>query len=154
MVARVRLHGSVIPHGDPTDKYAASNRVGLSDYHDADDVLRAFACRCALDVAHRWDPPTVVMQYLQGDDTARAAARGAARAAARAAAWAAAWVAARAAARGAAWVAARAAQNERLHVMLMQLVGLEGGAPDGLAYPRARQRRGEGPARGQPSDER
>ncbi len=101
---------------------------------DAGAMLHRFARKCAMDVAHLWNPPDVVLRYLRtGDESiraaagdaardaargaaraaARAAARGAARAVARAAAWdaarAAAWDAARAAARGAARGAARAA---------------------------------------------
>ena len=68
-----------------------------------DDVARSFARWCALQVAHLWDVPDIVRQYLEtGDEALRAAAWDAA----RAAAWDAAWAAARAAA----WAAARDAQ--------------------------------------------
>ena len=87
---------------------------------DATDVLRKFARRCALDVAHLWDMPPVVRRFLEtGDETIRAAARDAARdardaawaaQAARDAAWAA-WAAAWAAAPRAARAAPRAAQG-------------------------------------------
>lgn len=80
---------------------------------DATDLLRSFARRCALDVAHLWGMPAVVRAYLEtGDESLRAAARNAARDAAwaaGAAAWDAARDAARAAARATAWEAARAA---------------------------------------------
>ena len=68
---------------------------------DATDMLRYYARKCALSVAHLWDAPPVVREYLEtGDESKRAAARAAAWAAAGAAAWAATW---------AAWAAAGAA---------------------------------------------
>jgi hypothetical protein len=88
---------------------------------DAEPLLRYFACQQALSVIHLWTPPLCVLDYLMGDDVARAAAWTAAAAeaaawdaratawaartadAARAAAWAAAWAAA---ARAAAWAGA------------------------------------------------
>ena len=73
---------------------------------DATSLLRAYARGEALSVAHLWDMPPVVREYL---DTGREDLRLAASDAARAAARAAAWDAARAAARDAAWAAARAA---------------------------------------------
>ena len=70
---------------------------------DATAMLRSFARAQALSVAHLWDCPPVVRQYLEtGDESKSDAARAAASAAARAAAW-------DAAASDAAWVAARAA---------------------------------------------
>ena len=99
-----------------------------SDAPDA-DILH-FARLCALDVAHLWDIPPIVREYLEtGDESlheaARAAVDAAARAATRAATWAAegasegasagaatgaaVGAAARDAAWGAAWAAARAA---------------------------------------------
>lgn len=51
---------------------------------DAPEVtMRAFACWCALTVAHLWDMPVIVREYLETQDESK-------RAAARAAAWAAA----------------------------------------------------------------
>jgi hypothetical protein len=71
-------------------------------------MLRYFARTQAMSVAHLWDAPDVVAEFLMtGDESIRAAARDAARAAARAAAWAAARDAARDAARAAAWAADR-----------------------------------------------
>ena len=75
---------------------------------DATEGLRYFARMQALSVAHLWEPPDVVLDYLMtGDevnrDAARASAWSAARDAARAVAWSAAWDAARASA----WAAAR-----------------------------------------------
>jgi hypothetical protein len=76
---------------------------------DAEPLLRYFARQQALSIAHLWDAPQIVLDYLMGDDAAWDAARAAARAAAWDAAWAAAWDAAWAAAGDAAWAAARAA---------------------------------------------
>jgi hypothetical protein len=62
-------------------------------------LLRDFARRCALDVAHLWDAPNVVLRYLRtGDATLMDAARDAAR--------------------DAAWAAAGDAQNRRLTAMV------------------------------------
>lgn len=59
---------------------------------NAETVLRAFARCVALDVAHLWDMPPIVRQYLEtGDETLRYAAWSAARSAARSAAGYAAW---------------------------------------------------------------
>ena len=133
---RVRLSGEIV-EGD--DKLAASERTVIAMI-DATDVLRAFSRWCALEVAHLWDMPPIVRQYLEtGDESIRAAARAAAWTAwdatwdaARAAAWdaarAAAWDAARAAARAAAWAAARAAKieefNIKLESMLLEAMGV------------------------------
>jgi hypothetical protein len=131
-LCRVLVRGD-IQHDD--DKLVGRERLILRRI-DAEPVLRAFARRCALDVAHLWDMPDVVRRYLEtGDETIRdaawAAAWAAASDAARAAAWdaarAAAWAArdaARAAARDgawdAAWDAARDAQNDTLTRMVME----------------------------------
>jgi hypothetical protein len=75
---------------------------------DATNLLRSYAKKQALSVIHLWNPPKVVVDYLNSDDEAlRDAAWGAARGAARDAAWDAAWGAARDAAWDAAWDAAR-----------------------------------------------
>ena len=139
MLHKVRLRGNITPHGNPVDKYCASERRIVATI-DAECVMRSFARRVALDAVKRYwlEAPEVVVEYLKtGDETKRAAAWDAARAAAgaaaraaagaaagdaagaaaRAAAWAAAWAAAgaaardaaRAAARDAAWAAAEAA---------------------------------------------
>jgi phage-related tail protein len=63
----------------------ASRRIILWRIN-AEDVLRRFARQCALDVAHLWDIPSVVREYLEtGDETKRDAAGAAARVAAGAA---------------------------------------------------------------------
>ena len=135
IVWRVELSGE-IKLGD--DKCVATHRKYIGGGVDASAVMRLFARRCALDVAHLWDMPPLVRAYLEtGEESIRDAAGDAARAAARAAAWAAAgdaaWDAARAAAgaaawaaawdaaRAAAWDAARAAQNAHFESMLMEL---------------------------------
>jgi hypothetical protein len=129
-----------------SDKLASSTRTVLWRVNGT-GILSLFARQCALDVAHLWDMPPIVREYLEaGDEALRAAARDAAWAAARdaawdaarAAAWAAApawaaWDAARDAARDAAWAAprdaapreaawdaARDAQNTRLEALINQ----------------------------------
>ena len=139
--------GGTIVHGD--NKLASSERTHLWRVKDTDGVLRHFARLCALDVIHLWDAPRVVVQYLKtGDEELRCAARDAVmdavmdaakdavmdavmdavRAvdwAAGAAAWNAAEVAVWNAVWNAAWNAARAAQNKRLHRMLMEAERVE-----------------------------
>jgi hypothetical protein len=102
IVCRVAMSGEIVT-GD--NKCAATKRRVIW-MDDATDILRAFARQCAMDVAHLWDMPDVVRQYLTTGDESR---RDAAWAAAKDAAWAAAWAAARDAAWAAAWSAARAA---------------------------------------------
>jgi hypothetical protein len=107
IVWKVEGTGIIIPHGDPVDKYACSERTYIAGGIDIEDVYRDFARKCALDVIHLWDAPAIVVEYLKTGnedirdaalDAALDAARAAASAAARAAAWAAAWDAVRAAA--------------------------------------------------------
>jgi len=116
ILCRVQMGGTI---KKDSDKLVASQRTILWRI-DSTDVLQKFARQCALDVAHLWDMPPVVRQYLEtGDESIRAAAwdaawdaaGAAARAAARAAATDAAWDAAWAAAGAAAWDAARAAAS-------------------------------------------
>lgn len=131
--------GIIVPHGDPVDKYACSERTYVSGGIDVSSVLRKFARMCALDVISVWDAPEIVVRFLRtGDESIRDAAWDAARAAvwsaARDAAWAAAWAAARDAERDAAWAAAKAAaksaardaarkkQNDRLDRMIRKLM--------------------------------
>ena len=144
VVCRVAMGGEIVT-GD--DKCVATERQVIW-MADATEVLCAFARQCALDVAHLWDMPDVVRQYLDTGDEALRAAAWAASSAAWAATWAATWAAwdatraassaawdARDAARAAAWAAraatkddARAAQNTRLESMLLMLA-LAGSAP-------------------------
>jgi hypothetical protein len=105
VVCEVTLGGVIVVGAD---KVAAQERtvVRMLDSATGERVLRQFARWCALSVAHLWDMPAVVRQYLEtGDESLRAAAE----AAAEAAAWDAAGAAARDAARAAAWDAAGAA---------------------------------------------
>jgi len=146
IVCRVECSGEIV-RGD--DKLVCTQRRVLWQ-RDATAVLRKFARLCALDVAHLWDAPQIVREYLEtGDESKRAVASSAASAAAMAAAWsvassaawAAAWAAAMAAASTADWSvassaawnavravassAARDAQNTSLESMLMELGGGE-----------------------------
>ena len=101
----VRCSGGIF-HAD--DKMVCTERVIVTRM-DATDLLREFARMQALSVAHLWDPPDVVLDYLMtGDDSIRRAARDAA----RDAAWAAARGAARGAARDAVWDATREAARD------------------------------------------
>ena len=132
-LSAVRLDGTVVQGSDSdTDKFVATERtvIAMLTAAETDALLHEFARWCALSVAHLWNMPVSVRQYLEtGNETFRdaawaaawaaardaagAAARDAAGAAVRAAAGAAARAAARAAAgaavRAAAWAAARAA---------------------------------------------
>ncbi len=135
-ICRVRLWGSECQEHD--DKLVGNARKILWRI-DGEKLLRKFACDCALDVAHLWDMPPKVRDYLEtqeeskrdaawaaaraardaAENAARAAAGAAARAAARDATWAAAWAAAwaardaaRDAARAATWAAAWAAAGD------------------------------------------
>jgi hypothetical protein len=95
----VELSGEIF-EGD--DKCAATERTYIRGGIDLSDTFREFARWCALSVAHLWDMPAVVREYLEtGDESKRTAAR--------AAALDAEWEAARYAARAAAWAIARAA---------------------------------------------
>ena len=131
IIYRVEGSGLIVPHGNPTDKYACSERTYLAGGIDISDTLRLFARKCALDVIHLWNPPDIVVQYLKtGDealrdaarDAARVAAWNAARDAARDAAWAAAWDAARVAAWNAAWNAGISKFNNRLTAMVAKVL--------------------------------
>jgi len=89
--------GGIVAHQD--DKFVCTERTIIARM-DAVPLLRYFARQQALSVVHLWDAPQVVLEYLMGDDAARAAAwaatatRDAAGAAAWAAEWAAEWAAA------------------------------------------------------------
>ena len=110
-VHRVRCEGEII-HGD--DKLVCRERTIMWSA-DAESTLRAFARACALDVAHLWEMPPIVREFLKtGDESKRVAARDAAGAAA--------WDAARAAAGAAAGDAARAAAGAAAREHFNQLV--------------------------------
>ena len=117
VIYRVVGSGVIVPHGDPIDKYACSERTYIAGGIDIEDTLRLFARKCALDVIHLWDPPKIVVRYLKtGDESIREAAGAAAMDAGDAA---------RAAAE-AAWDAARDAAmkkfNRRLTSMVSRLI--------------------------------
>ena len=108
----VELDGEIIPHGNPVDKVVARRRRIVRRI-DATHLLRRFAADQALSVAHLWDIPPVVREYLTTlDESKRTAARLAAREAAGSAAWLAAGSAMRDAAWEAAWLAAWEAARE------------------------------------------
>jgi hypothetical protein len=113
VVWRVELGGIIKSHGNPIDKYAASERTYVSGGINIEGLLREFARKCALDVLHLWDAPDVVKKYLEtGDESLRAAA------------WAAAWDAAR----DAAWDAAGAAAGDAAGAAAGDAAGAAAGA--------------------------
>ena len=128
VISYVELRGTIV-RGD--DKAVATERHTYWML-DAKDLLREFACWCALSVIDKWDPPDVVIRYLKTRDEtiqneARIAARAAAWAAAgdiagaaRAAAWAATEGAAWNAASVAAEIAAMDAQNKQLYKLVLE----------------------------------
>jgi hypothetical protein len=95
---RVRVGGQIV---EQDDKGASTERTILATI-DATHLMRRFAADQALSVAHLWNMPEVVREYLTTLDERKLDAA----VAAEAADWAAAWAAARAAA----WAAARAAE--------------------------------------------
>ncbi len=133
IIWKVELSGRIKKGGN---KIAATRRRYIAGGVDIIEVLRAFARKQALSVAHLWDMPAVVMEYLEtGNEELRDAAANAAQAAAKAAAnaakaaaWDAAWAAqaaanaAQAAAQAAAWAAAWAAANDAANQMLTEMV--------------------------------
>ena len=140
----VEVPDDSIPHGNPADKFCCRSRRYLRRA-DLTAVFRRFAAEQALSVAHLWDPPAVVMEYLMaaaaGQDRTdiRSLAGDAAYAVARDAAWAArdaAWAAraaawaARVAAYAAAWAAAGAAGAARAAVWDAGAAGAAGAARD------------------------
>ena len=121
--------GTIVPHGNPIDKYACSERTYISGGIDASKTISKFARLCALDVIHLWDAPEVVVRYLKtGDVDIRAAAARAAERSTTDSAWAAeraatdsAWAAARAAT-DSVWAAAQRKQNARLTRMIKRII--------------------------------
>jgi hypothetical protein len=84
ILCRVQMGGTTKKE---SDKLVARQRTILWRVNST-DVLRKFARQCALDVAHLWNMPPVVRQYLEtGDERLRAAASSAAWAAAKDVAW-------------------------------------------------------------------
>ena len=79
VIYRVIGSGVIVPHGDPVDKYACSERTYVAGGVDISNTLRLFARKCALDVIHLWNPSNIVIKYLKtGDESIRDAARAAA----------------------------------------------------------------------------
>lgn len=87
-LCKVTLGGNIVK-GD--DKVVGTERTAIA-IADVTDIVKQWARRVAIDVAHLWDAPPVVLEFLNGDDSkAEEAERAAARAARAAnAAWAAA----------------------------------------------------------------
>ena len=129
-LCKVELEGDLIPHGDPVDKWVGRRRRIIARI-DATTLLRRFAADQALSVAHLWEMPAVVREYLTSLDEDKRAAAWAAAESARASAaesaesaWASAesaraaaesaWAAAESAARA----AARAAQINYLITLI------------------------------------
>jgi len=65
----VELAGTIVPHGDPVDKHAASQRTHIVRIN-ATDILLAFARWCALQVVHLWTDADAVRQYLTSGNPA------------------------------------------------------------------------------------
>jgi len=99
LLHRVELRGELL---DGRDKWVGRERRIIASA-DATAMLREFARWCALQVVHLWNVPSVVMEYLTGDESKRDAAWAAAEAAEAAA--------------SAAAEAVRAAQNDKLEEM-------------------------------------
>jgi hypothetical protein len=99
--------GDVVEQGNPVDKFAAVERRIIRRM-DATGMLRYFTRMQALSVAHLWDAPDLVLDFLMtGDESISAAANAAANTAA--ATYAAAYTAANTDANAAAYTAANAA---------------------------------------------
>ena len=64
IIYKVRGSGTIIPHGNPIDKYACSERTYIARI-DATEILKKFARLCALDAIHLWDAPDVVISFLK-----------------------------------------------------------------------------------------
>ena len=108
----VEMGGTII-HGD--DKLVATERTIICRM-DAEEMLRYYARMQALSVAHLWDIPDVVLEYLMtSNEEIREAAWDAAWAAAGPATWAAAWATAGNAAMSAARSAARKDFNDLVY---------------------------------------
>ena len=119
VICKVTLGGEIATDSD--HKVAATKRtvIAMTTAEEGERITREFARWCALRVAHLWDMPAVVREYLEtGNEELRAAAGAAAWDAARDAAGAAARAAAWAAAGDAAWAAARAAYNDKFTAMV------------------------------------
>jgi hypothetical protein len=105
-VALVELGGTIVPHGDPIDKYAASRRR-IIQRRDGIPFLDDFARWCALQVVDLIVAPekdiAVIRRWLEtGDETLREAAYASASTSASTLAYASAYAAARASARASA----------------------------------------------------
>lgn len=78
-LCRVELDGEIVGHGNPIDKHVGRRRRILARI-DATHLLRRFAADQALIVAHLWDMPAIMREYLETlDESKRATARAAAK---------------------------------------------------------------------------
>lgn len=112
IICRVLMRGDIILGEDKL----VSNEREVVWMANAEETLREFARWSALQVAHLWDMPSIVREYLEtGDVSLRSAVGSAARGAAESAAWS--------AARSAAWSAAESEQNQYLESLLSKLGG-------------------------------
>ena len=106
LLHKVRVGGEII---EDSDKGVSSMRTILASI-DATHLLRRFAADQALSVAHLWEMPDTVRDYLTTLDEGK-----------RTAAWDAAWDATRAATRAAAWDAAGDAAGDALADTVIEL---------------------------------
>jgi hypothetical protein len=63
----VELDGDLKSHGNPVDKWVGRRRKIIATVN-AEELLEQFARWCALQVAHLWDAPPVVREYLETGD--------------------------------------------------------------------------------------
>ena len=110
MLCLVEVDGEII---EDADKLVCRRRRIIAR-RDATSMLREFARVQALSVAHLWQMPDIVRQYLETDDESLRDAAGAA-------AWDATRDAARDATRDAAWAAAWAAAGDDFEQRVMAL---------------------------------
>ena len=119
LLSRCKLSGTIVPHGNPIDKYAASERTAIAGPIDATQMLRTFAFYCAEDARQE---AVKALKNVKLDEAAQKLAEcepitdESAAASASSAAWSAesaAWSArsAESAARNAAWSAAWSARS-------------------------------------------
>ncbi|MGB8265168.1 MAG: hypothetical protein WCE44_02480, partial [Candidatus Velthaea sp.] len=66
---RVELGGEIVPHGDPVDKHAASERTTLAG-GDATELVLSWARWCALEVVELWSAPEIMRRWLETGDPA------------------------------------------------------------------------------------
>lgn len=125
-VCRVELWGDV--KHDAYDKMAARHRRILWRI-DAEQILRTFARRCALDDIHLWDAPRAVREYLETGnksiiDAAKHATEAAVKDCASPATWAA-WIATWISEKDATYAASAVGKWARKEDVLLEMVEAE-----------------------------